>query len=127
MMKSVNYEETPEFQKDFKKLLKRYFSLENDLDLAKIAAIELCHVHKIDNSSVVLVPGFCHDNIKICKIRKFACDALKNRGAKSGIRIIYAFWEQELKVVFLEIYYKGDQEKEKRDRIQRYLDEQKEG
>lgn len=121
MMSKIKYVETLEFQKDFKKLLKRYISLKNDFELMKEAAIELYHVRKIDNASIFLIPGFCLKDIKICKVKKFACDALKNRGSKSGIRIIYAFDCINLNVVFLEIYYKGDKEKEDYIRIKEYL------
>ena len=121
MMKKINYIETLEFQKDLKQLLKKYISLREDVELIKEAVIELYHVQKINNSSVFLIPGFCDENIKICKIKKFTCDSFKNRGSRSGIRIIYAFFEKELKVEFLEIYYKGDEEKEDYTRIKEYL------
>ena len=35
----------------------------------------------------------------------------------SGIRIIYAYYEKEDKIEFIEIYYKGDKENENRERI----------
>ena len=100
MTSKINYGETPEFQKDFKKLLKKFKSLEKDFELAKIAAIELYHVQKINNLSVFPIQGFCTEEIQVCKIKKFACRALKGRGAKSGIRIIYAFHVINLKIDF---------------------------
>lgn len=118
---TISYEETDEFKKDLKKLLKKYRSLEEDLKIAKIAAIELFHIQKVNNLSVFPIPGFCSEEILICKIKKFACKALKGRGSKSGIRVIYAFHGKILKVVFIEMYFKADQENEDRERIQRYL------
>ena len=94
----INYGETPEFQKDFKKLLKKFKSLESDLELAKVATIEFYHIQKINNSSVFLIQGFCTEEIYVCKIKKFACKALKGRGSKSGIRVIYAFHCQSCKI-----------------------------
>ena len=47
MTSKINYGETLEFQKDFKRLLKKFKSLEDDLELAKIAAIEIFHIQKI--------------------------------------------------------------------------------
>src|SRR3989338_8769443 len=108
-MSKINYDETHEFQRDFKKLLKRFKSLEEDLKLAKIATIELYHLQKINNLSIFPIPGFCKEKLQICKIKKFACKALKGRGSKSGIRIIYAFHDINSKVTFIEIYFKGDQ------------------
>ncbi|MCX6736910.1 MAG: hypothetical protein NTW73_02405 [Candidatus Parcubacteria bacterium] len=121
MTSKINYGETPEFQKDFKKLLKKFKSLEKDFELAKIAAIELYHIQKINNLSVFPMQGFCTEEIQVCKIKKFACRALKGRGAKSGIRIIYAFHVINLKIDFIEIYFKGEKENEDRERIKDYL------
>jgi len=117
----ISYEQTKEFQKDFKKLLKKYRSLEEDLELVKRAAIELFHLQKINNLSVFPIPGFCSEEILVCKIKKFACRALKGRGSKSGIRVIYAFHIKSFRVSFIEIYFKGDQENEDQERIKQYL------
>jgi len=117
----ISYGQTEEFKKDFKKLLKKYRSLEEDLELAKIAAIELFHLKKINNSSVFPISGCCTEDILICKLKKFACKALKGRGSKSGIRIIYAFHVKTLRVDFIEIYFKADQANEDRERIKKYI------
>lgn len=118
---TISYGQTEEFKKDFKKLLKKYRSLEEDLELAKIAAIKLYHIKKINNLSIFPIPGYCAEDILICKLKKFACKALKGRGSKSGIRIIYAFHIKTLRVDFIEIYFKADQENEDRERIKQYL------
>ncbi len=123
MMSKISYNEIPEFQKDLKSLLKKYPSLPDDLKLVKTAAIELFHIHKINNLSVFPIPNFCSDKIQICKVKKFACKSLKGRGAKSGIRVIYAFNNATLKVDFIEIYFKADQENEDSERIKAYLKE----
>ena len=44
MTDRIDYCETPEFQKDFKKLLKKFKTLEGDFELAKRATIELYHI-----------------------------------------------------------------------------------
>ena len=121
MTSKINHGETPEFQKDFKRLLKKFKSLEEDLKLVKIAAIELFHIQKINNLSVFPIQGFCTEEIQVCKIKKFACKALKGRGSKSGMRVIYAFYCQSYKVEFIEIYFKGEKENECRERIKGYL------
>lgn len=121
MASEIRYTETAEFQKDFKKLEKKYRSLREDLELAKRAAIEFYHIQNRNNLSVFPIQGFCTEEIQICKIKKFACKALKGRGSKSGIRIIYAFHCQSFKVDFIEIYFKGEKENENRERIKEYL------
>ena len=90
-MNPIIYKRTSGFEKDLKRLRKKFRTLEDDIDVVKKNAIELFHVRKIDNHSVELMPLFCSDELKICKIKKFACKALKGRGVQSGIRIIYAF------------------------------------
>lgn len=120
-MKAISYTSVPKFEQEFKKLSKKYKTLYEDLSLAKRAAIELFHLQKIDNQSVFSIPNFCTDKVVIYKLKKFACRALKGRGVKSGVRIIYAFFPFECKIEFIEIYFKGDKENEDRERIKMYL------
>ncbi len=54
---------------------------------------------------------------QVYKAKKFACKALKGRGANSGIRVIYAYFPENDKVDFIEIYSKSDKENEDRSRI----------
>jgi len=46
-----------------------------------------------------------------------ACRALRRR----ALRVIYAYFEQEQRIEFIEIYFKGDKENEDRKRIKEYL------
>jgi mRNA-degrading endonuclease RelE of RelBE toxin-antitoxin system len=126
----IDYFETELFKKDFNKLLKKFRSLEDDLEVAKRNAIEGFHVGKddgsgnfinIDSRCIFLIQGFCSDEVQVCKIKKFACKALKGRGAQSGIRIIYAFDVKSVRVDFIEIYFKADQENEDKGRIKAFL------
>jgi mRNA-degrading endonuclease RelE of RelBE toxin-antitoxin system len=121
MTDRINYCETPEFQKDFKRLAKKYRTLDEDFALAKKATIELYHLQKINNNAVFPIPEYCREPIEVLKLNKFACKSLFGKGVKSGIRIIYAFNSVSYKVDFIEIYYKGEQENEDRDRIRNYL------
>ncbi len=121
----IEYDATDVFQKDLKRLLRKKFrTLEEDLETAKRNAIELYHLKHIDNRSVFPIPDFCTEDIQICKIKKFACKALKGRGVMSGIRVIYAFYPATFKVDFIEMYFKGEKENEDRERIKEYLKNQ---
>lgn len=91
------------------------------MQTAKRDAIELYHLKDIDNQSVFRVQGFGTEAVEIYKLKKFACRALKGRGSKSGLRVIYAFYREILKVEFIEMYFKGDQEIEDKERIKEYL------
>ena len=117
----MNYNKTSEFQKDFKRLLKKFKSLEIDLELAKTATIEFFHIRGLNNLSTFQIQGFYTEGIQVYKIKKFSCRSLKGRGSKSGIRVIYAYLEQEQKIEFIEIYFKGEKETENRERIKKLL------
>jgi hypothetical protein len=107
----------PDFERDMKKLLKRFRSLEDDLDNFIKTELALFHKLRIDNKGVVQMAGLGIQGPRIYKARKFACRALKGKGAHSGIRVIYAYIEQNDKIELIEIYYKGDKENEHRERI----------
>ena len=111
----------PEFEKDFKKFAKRFRTLSEDIQNFIEAQLKLLHKDKIDNLGVVRIPNLGAEYPLIYKARKFACKALKGKGANSGIRIIYAHFADKDKIEFVEIYYKGDQENEDRERILSYL------
>lgn len=120
-MSPIHYQNIPEFDKDLKKLLKRFPTLEDDLITARKNAVELYHIHHIDNQSVFEIPHLTTKDIQIFKLKKFACKSLPGKGVKSGIRIIYAYCPQNLKVIFLEIYFKPDKENEDKKRILLFL------
>jgi len=109
----------PEFDKDFKKLSKRFGTLEEDLKVFTNTQLNLYHKQGIDNKGVLPISGLGITAPKIYKAKKFACRSLKGRGVDSGIRVIYAYWEDEDRIEFIEIYFKGDKENEDRDRILR--------
>ncbi len=49
--------------------------------------------------------------------KKIACRALKGRGVNSGLRLIYAHFQKEEKIIFIELYHKNDKENEDKQRI----------
>jgi len=120
-MTKINYKNTEEFQRDLKRLLRKFSSLNEDIEIAKAFAIELFHLQKINKQAIFPIPNFCSDEIKIYKLKKFACKSLKGRGVKSGIRITYAFHVQTETIEFIEIYFKGEKEMEDKERIKKYL------
>lgn len=115
-----NISRLPEFEKDLNKLLKRFKTLEEDLKIFIEKQLYLYHKLKIDNKGLFQIQGL-HINIpKIYKATKFACRSLKSKGVQSDIRVIYAYFEEEDRIEFIEIYYKGDKENEDRRRISKY-------
>ncbi len=109
----------PEFEKDLKKLVKRFSSLDDDLRMFVKVALNAFHKQKIDSNAIFHISDLGTSSPKIFKAKKFACKALKGKGAQSGIRVIYAYHEEEDWIEFVEIYYKGDKESEDRERIKK--------
>lgn len=109
----------PEFESDLKKLLKRFRTLEDDLDNFIKTGLNLYHKLDIDNKGIFHIPGMQFQNPKVFKAKKFACRALKGRGVQSGIRVNYAYFEEQDRVELIEIYFKGDKANEDRERILR--------
>lgn len=113
----IVFEEIDPFEKDFKGLLKKYKTLKDDLEVVK-RVLEILpddrppFSFRIDNLGL--------ENC-IIKVKKIACKSLKGRGVNSGLRLVYAYFEKEDRIVFIEIYHKNDKENEDRDRIKQYF------
>jgi len=109
----MTFDELTEFQKDLKDLLKKYRTLNDDIDGVK-KVLEVVPDERQPFS-------FRIDNLGletcIIKVKKIACKALKGRGVNSGLHLIYALFEKEQKIVFIELYHKNDKENEDRQRI----------
>jgi len=107
------FDELADFKKDLKTLLKKYNSLNDDLEVVK-KVLEVTPRERPPFS-------FRIDNLGletcIIKVKKIACRTLKGRGVNSGLRLIYAHFEKEHKITFIEIYHKNDKENEDKQRI----------
>jgi mRNA-degrading endonuclease RelE of RelBE toxin-antitoxin system len=111
----------PEFEKDLKKLARRFTSLEEDLRIFIKVAMNAYHKQNVDSRAIFHISDLGIHSPQIYKAKKFACKSLKGKGAQSGIRVIYAYYEEEDRVEFVELYYKGDKESEDRERILKYF------
>ena len=118
MTKFINL---PEFDKDFKKLEKRYRSLSEDFELFK-KILDSIYRGLIGNVNVfVPIESFCGETYTSNKVRKFTCKSLKGKGNQSGIRIIFVYEKEKQQITFIEIYYKGDSENEDRERLNNFI------
>lgn len=117
MMNFAKISRRPEFDKDLKHLLKRYRSLEDDLTVFINTQLVLLHKQKIDNRGIVHSNNLGIEEPKIFKAVKFACKSIHGRGAASGIRLTYAYFEEADHIEFIQIYFKADDENEDRERI----------
>ena len=113
MMNKIEFDELVAFTKDLKKLLKKYRTLNEDLEVVKLDL----------NDEPGESPPFSFRidslGIETCiiKVKKIACKALKGRGVNSGLRLVYAHFPDEQKIIFVELYHKNDKENEDRERI----------
>ena len=109
----MTFDELIEFEKDLKNLLKKYRTLNDDLGVVK-KVLEIFPEERPPFS-------FRIDNLGletcVVKVKKIACKALKGRGVNSGLRLIYAHFEKEEKIIFIELYHKNEKENEDKQRI----------
>lgn len=108
----MNFSETDAFSKDFKRLSKKYRSLPNDLLEFKRIVSEIPL-----GSGKHFVVLRENEGVKILKARLF-CKYL--RGA--SLRITYAYRETEAIIDFIELYFKGEQVNEDKNRIKDFLE-----
>lgn len=112
----MNFKSTIEFQKDFKRLSKKFISLNEDLvEFKKVLNEAPLGIGKHFN--IITKTG----SVYIVKAR-FFCKSLK----KKNLRVIYAYNENHqmvemVSIDFIEIYFKGEKENEDRERIKTYL------
>lgn len=109
----MTFDELTEFKKDLKGLLKRFRTLDEDLAVVKQVLEVMPNERppfsfRIDNLGIETC---------IIKVKKIACKALKGRGVNSGLRLVYAHFPLEQRIVFVELYHKSDKENEDRQRI----------
>jgi len=138
----MRFEELDEYKKDLKALIKKFRSLEEDLDLVKrILSIKPIgstpFSHRINNLGIETC---------VIKVKKIACKSLKGKGVNSGFRLVYAYFktipkveetgdttivnngssnnpsvDNTQKIVLVELYHKSQQSKEDRARIKRHF------
>lgn len=112
------FDEIPEFERDVKQLLKKYRSLQDDLRIVK-RVLEILPDER---------PPFSYRlenlGIQTCviKVKKIACKALKGKGVQSGLRLVYAYFPLDQKIVFIELFHKNEKPLEDRNRILKYFD-----
>ncbi len=100
-----------EFEKELKRLESKYRSLPDDL--LRLEKVITLHPTGIGTNFAII---HRQGNVTVVKTR-LACRALKNR----SMRLIYAFHNDTITFVYLELYFKGDRENEDRERIKEYL------
>ena len=111
---TMTFDEAPLFSKELKRLTRKYKSLPEDLEEFK-RVVSVVPLGTSKHFNVITKSEQC----VIIKARLF-CRTLKG----SSLRIIYAYKEDHTLIEFIEIYFKGDEENEDRNRIREYLESQ---
>src|SRR4029079_8131081 len=102
----MKFEELQEYTRDIKNLSKRLRTLHDDIEIVK----------RILSANPAERPPFSFRinglGIETCviKIRKMACKSLKGKGVNTGLRLVYAHFEKEKRIVMVELYHKNDKE-----------------
>lgn len=104
----MEFSEIDEFKKEFKRLKKKYISLEDDIGNLKEVLVQFPkgtgsrHWNKLKE-------------LQECFMFKTRMMCRSVRGA--AFRIIYFFDEKNNKIVFIEVYYKSEQINEDKKRV----------
>jgi len=109
----MEFSESEEFTKEFKKLAKKYPTLSDDLDVVKkiIAADPAGNGTKHWNT----LKQDDQDN-HIMKMRMM-CRAVRG----SQFRLVYFYNGKNVEVLFIELYFKGNKEREDTKRIDEFF------
>ncbi len=105
------FTQLPEFERELKKLSKKYPSIESDIEDIKPVILN-CPTGTGKN--FIIMKSL--EDVKIIKV-KIHCESLRSR----TIRLIYSYQPGKIEFVYLEVYFKGDKENEDRERINEYL------
>ncbi|MEI6022866.1 MAG: hypothetical protein WCQ32_03450 [bacterium] len=106
------FHQLPEYQKELKRLSKKYPSVSNDIE--DIKQVLLASPTGIGKNFTIISS---EKDIKIVKVR-IQCASLRSR----TIRLIYAYHANTIEFIYIEVYFKGDKENEDRVRISEYLE-----
>ena len=106
-----HFNRLPKFEKELKRLGRKYPSLSDDL--IEFETTLVAHPTGIGNNFKIIHHS---PKLKLVKAR-LACRSLRDR----SIRVIYAYHEDKITFVYIEMYFKGDKANEDRQRISEYL------
>lgn len=108
----MNFNESPKFRKELKRLSKKYKTLREDVEvLCKVLSYAPFGDESKDFNIISQGAG-----VSIIKAR-FFCRYLR----RSSLRIVYAYIENKERIDFIEMYFKGEKENEDTERVREYL------
>ena len=108
-----------DFEKDLKKM--RIRSIWNDTEIFKKAVAQEPGTLR----GSFRIPGLKDTDVPVFKFKKFRCRDI-GRGTRNIIRLVYAFFESENKILLIEIYKKSQQSNHCEQRIMKGIREYQE-
>jgi mRNA-degrading endonuclease RelE of RelBE toxin-antitoxin system len=109
----MDFAESDEFKKEFKKLSRKYPTLSDDLEVVKKAIQANPAGNGTKHWNMLRHDG---ETMYAMKMRMM-CRAVKG----SQFRLIYMYDGNKVEVLFIEMYFKGNKEREDQKRIERYF------
>jgi len=122
----MNFEQTPEFQKDLKRLAKKWRSLPQDIKAAERGLIPLYVPQEGIDIKQVHDTFFNGKRATILQMMD-GCEVVKMRldvasfGTSSKVRLVFVAVVGAQRITFIELYAKNDKDREDAERIQRIL------
>lgn len=102
-----------EFEKDLKRLLKRYISLNEDL----IKIMSILEVYPNARPPFSFLIYFKSNTVSVIKIKKIACLSLRGKGVNTGLRLIYILNQESNTIELIELYHKNEKANEDQKRF----------
>ena len=123
----MNFSEAPEFKKEAKKLAKRWRSIPEDIEAAKLYILPLYEQLAADVVIVEYRREFfagrkaailkTSDSAEVIKMRLDVASA----GRNDTVRIIFVAIKTTDTITFIELYAKSDKDREDKQRIKEYM------
>ena len=106
----MRFEDHGNFRKDVRGLLKRFKSLDEDLVVVR----KVLTAMPDERPPISFRMTHHRADAQVINIR-MACKSLKGQGVSSGLRLIYALFRQEKRIVMMGLFHIGDsQSREKK-------------
>lgn len=113
-------EKLQKFEKEFKYFKNKFRTLEKDFENFLKYSLFLFLEKDINSNCFFPIEWIwvnANENIKFFVAKKFTCASLKWKWAKSWLRIVCCFDKINSRIIFVEMYYKGDKEVEDLERV----------
>ena len=123
----MNFSEAPEFKKDVKRLSKKWRSIPDDIEAAKVhilplyvsldknVSIENYRQAFFNNKKATILQS--SDGFEVVKIRL----DVESLGSNNKVRLVFTAIQSDNSILFVELYAKNEKPREDNRRIKKYL------